>query len=178
MDLRDHLSLLGKVKGTVQIEFEDPTTGEREIVLEESSNAIGTGLVTLFATFIVNPSLASITHMAVGVGPVPSGYNVLSPPSVVGFETLAGELARVRLEGRNFLDALDEPTTAVTSTPSLTAAFGENEAVGTLREVGLFGGPEAATANSGILTNYKAFSPISKPSGKKMFITWRILFTL
>lgn len=161
----------------VTIEFIDSGTGERETVLDEG-NAFGLNMALWLSKTWVNPSTPAVHYMAVGTGPIPSGYDLFNPPEVVGFDRLQGELFRKRIEARNFVDAFDLPTLEPTTTAAVTVVFEDNEAVGPLQEVGLFGDAGAESPNGGLLTNYKAFPAINKPSGKKMVITWRTLFTL
>lgn len=157
----------------------DPRTGESEVVYR-ANNAFGSEFSSLLATWVHSPNTPTITHMAVGVGPVPGSYNPSSPPASVAYTQLVSEISRKAITYRSYIDEFGAETVTPEPRVQLTAEFGPDEAVGDIVELGMFGGLNAANPNGGFLTNYKATTvgSIVKASGKTMIIGWRLLFTL
>lgn len=145
-----------------------------EILRGVNAKAINASI--LLGRIFKETSGRAITHLAVGTGP--GAYDISDPPDVVSNTRLAGELTRVPVLFTNYVDGSGDVTLTNTNTVDLTFSFGLSEAVGTLVEMGMFGGPGADLANGGLITNYKVFTPFVKPSDRIMYIVWRLRFNI
>lgn len=181
------IKYLRKKEGSrVPISVEEGENGEpKTVYLEDvewaeevvsNSNVLASNITLLLATLIKDSNAKNITHLAVGTGP--GAYPISTPPPFVSNEKLVAELIRKPINFTNYVDSGGDPTLTVTNTVDLTTIFDTGEAVGTLEEMGLFGGQGAENANGGYISNYKTFTPFSKPSDRLMVVTWRIRFTL
>lgn len=92
---------------------------------------------------------------------------------------LAAEVARqaVPPDGIVFLDESGEPTEEPTPRLRLSARFSAGEAIGTLRESGLFSGGTAEEPGSGTLISYVTHGRIEKTEGMTLSRTFRIDLT-
>lgn len=122
-----------------------------------------------------------LQYLAVGTGyedTGQTGYSLQNPqPASVVYTQLRQELYRKQFTSWTFLDpntgnAVTNPTNVL----QLVTTFLENEAVGALVEMGLFGGNATSTANSGFLFNYKSFPVWNKPNDARLTITWKLTF--
>lgn len=139
-------------------------------------NAKAVTAAVLIAALFKDPAAKAVTHLAVGTGP--GLYDPGSPPDVVANTILEAELFRTPLLFSNFVDSGGDPTLEQTNTVDLVFRFDFAEAVGTLEEMGLFGGTGASERNGGLITNYKTFTPFVKASDRVMYVTWRLRFNI
>lgn len=161
--------IVGEVK--VQL-FHGDGRLDREIDL--GRNVVALDWTLLISSWVKDTNTPNITHLAVGTG-TPS-YNIASPPLLTAQKKLVAELFRKRIQYNSFVDEDGDPTQIETNVVDLTAKFEFLEAVGTLQEMGLFGGYGATDRNSGHIVNYKGFVPFVKPNDRVMVITWRLRF--
>lgn len=75
------------------------------------------------------------------------------------------------------LDERGQPTEAPTTRLQFTVTFGADEAVGTLRECGLFGGEATEERGSGTLLSYFTHARIDKAEGMTLVRTIRVDLT-
>jgi len=99
-----------------------------------------------------------LTYLAVGAGD--PAWDANPPPADRGRRQLTAEVFRVRLEGGDSL-AYDPATGRVRASVSI----GRGKAMGTLRELGLFGGDASARPGSGVLVNHAVHPAIEKGEG-------------
>ncbi|AEO93450.1 gp190 [Bacillus phage G] len=128
-------------------------------------------------TFIAD----GLQYLAVGtiVDPDnPGNFNYMSPPPATVEQTkLEKELFRKEFTSWTFLDPSGNSTgNNPTNILRLATTFMENEAVGPLVEMGLFGGNATATADTGYMFNYKTFAVWNKPSDARLTVTWKLTF--
>lgn len=99
---------------------------------------------------------SGLQYLAVGVGSV--GWDLQNPPVALLTDfKLYGEISRKTFTSWTFLDSGGNPVNTETNILKLTTTFLENEAVGSLVEMGLFGGDATSSANSGHMFNFKTF---------------------
>lgn len=116
-----------------------------------------------------------ITHLEVGTG---FGTGTAQAPQieVATQERLRIPLARKPITSWTYLDASGNPTGTETKTVQFTTVFESNEAIGSIVEMGLFGGDATATVNTGYMFNYKTFPVWNKQSGMQLTIVWKLQF--
>lgn len=124
------------------------------------SNLITYRALDLFARLLANePGLNGALYWAVGEGD--SAWDVNAPEGDARITRLHHEIYRKALD-----PATDIRYDAETRTIHLKIRFEANEAVGTLREFGIFGGNATAAPNTGYLVNYKKHAKIEKQPGE------------
>jgi len=140
---------------------------------------------------------AGLQYLAVGVGilnnpnspydpivnPVNTNqWNLQSPiAETLSDVKLRGEIFRKGFTSWNFVNIDGSSSTTPTNVLQLVTTFVENEAVGPLTEMGLYGGSAQSWNNgsgkdSGYMFNYKTFSVWNKPSDARLTITWNLTF--
>lgn len=182
--IRDCFSLRSLIEASVRVflfpEGHRVPCNSRELDLSgevtRGENAKAVNASVLLARIFKETAGRAITHLAVGTGP--GAYDISDPPEVVTNTRLVGELARTPILFTNYVDGSGDVTLENTNTVDLTFSFGFSEAVGTLVEMGMFGGPGADTTNGGLITNYKVFLPFAKPSDRIMYVVWRLRFNI
>lgn len=126
-----------------------------------------------------NSGVPGIMALAIGTGDI--GWDLQNPPIATAAEhTLVNEIFRA-YSPTGFTSTYIDPGTLL---PTLTrtnivdyeATFGETEAVGTLVEMGLFGGTGYAVANGGTMINAHNFPVWNKPSTSSLVVVWRLTF--
>lgn len=126
-----------------------------------------------------------IKYLALGDGVGPGGTFMAPIQPTLDMTRLGNETARKEFESWYFL-TYDNATNkymrvsdpeSPTNILELTSVFYETEAIGSITEMGLFGGTDATTAsNSGMMFNIKRFPVWNKPSDTVLTIIWRITF--
>ncbi|MFW6014937.1 MAG: hypothetical protein ACOCRK_00705, partial [bacterium] len=102
------------------------------------------------------------------------------PEATVDQQILEGELFRKRFTSACFIDSNGEDTNEPTKILKLVTTFDDNEAVGPITEMGLFGGDaldfggNGEGRNTGYMFNYKTFAVWNKPEGARLTITWEL----
>lgn len=116
-----------------------------------------------------------ITYLEVGTG---VGSGTPQAPEVESIEqkNLRSPLVRKQISSWTFLTAAGQPTQTPTNIIELTTTFDEEEAIGALVEMGLYGGDAASSLGSGQLFNYKVFPVWNKSSGMKLTVIWKLTF--
>lgn len=138
-----------------RIEKADGTRAERGW----ETNLVTYRALDLFARLLANQTgLNGPLYWAVGEGD--SAWDAGAPK-------LDARITRLRREiYRKALDPVNEIRyDAETRTLHLEIRFESDEAVGTLREFGIFGGDATGAPNSGYLVNYKTHDKIEKKEG-------------
>ena len=143
---------------------------------EGDLNAKAVNATLVLSGLFKDPSERAVRHLAVGTGP--GSYNPADPPDIVTNEILTAELFRAPILFTNYVNGSGDPVLTKTNTVDLVFRFDFGEAVGTLEEMGLFGGSESVGRNTGLITNYKVFTPFVKASDRIMYVTWRIRFNI
>ena len=108
-----------------------------------------------------------------------SKWQLQNPPAeTITTNQLYGELYRKEFTDWKFLDGSGNPTSNIaTNILLLSTTFLENEAVGPLTEMGLFGGDSASlTRNTGHQFNYKTFRVWNKPDDARLSVVWKLTF--
>jgi len=165
------------LSGQYRMILKDAKTGE---IIEErtGSNIIVNAVSVLIARLLKDnhePD-GGITYLAVGTGQ--SGWNLQNPPQPTNTQTaLFNEIARkvFDTEDVTFVDPdTGDPTSVPTNILDFTCTFSETEAVGSLVEMGLFGGDATDLADSGTEVNYRTFPVINKSNSMTLSIIFRI----
>lgn len=165
------------LNGEFEIVCRDSKTGE---IMEKRS---GHNIIVNTASILIARLLkdnqepdAGISYLAVGTGAI--GWNLQSPPQPTNTQTqLFSELTRKAFNTAdvNFIDpTTGDPTTLPTGVVDFAMTFAETEAVGSLTEMGLFGGDASDLRNSGTQVNYRTFPVLNKTNSMVMTITFRI----
>ena len=146
-------------------------------------NELTPGFSTLVARLCLQASEpgGGITYCAAGTGD--PGWDTSAPPAPTGEEVqLASEIARKAFSAAYFVDSLGTPRTvdeAVSeqlNTIDFEVVFGVGEAVGSICELGLWGGDASAVLGSGTLVNYETIAAIPKPSQAELAFVFRFSF--
>lgn len=118
---------------------------------------------------------AGITHLEVGTG-VGDG-SLQNPQAPSSLQTMIRTaLARKPITSWTYLDTNGQATNTETNILQLTTTFLENEANGSLVEMGMFGGDATNTLGSGQMFNYKTVPVINKTNEYQLTFTWKITF--
>lgn len=105
-------------------------------------------------------------------------WDLQNPPSEnYNDASLKGEIFRKKFTGIDFVDpnsgdVSDYPTNIL----RLETTFNENEAIGPLTEMGIFGGDYSEENNKQYMFNYKTFAVWNKPEGSRLTIIWELTF--
>lgn len=122
-------------------------------------NMIVYSCLDLVANLLKNqPGMEGVLYLAVGEGA--DGWDASLPREDPATTRLAKEIFRKRTD----IDQISYSKDAKILT--INVELGAEEAVGTLREFGLFGGDAADTLNSGFMINYKIHPVIDKTMPK------------
>lgn len=114
-------------------------------------------------------------YLAVGTGG--TGWDLQNPPAPTLTATkLQNEIFRKQFTDWTFLKSDGTRSSTATNILQLVTTFNENEAVGALVEMGLFGANATSTKDSGYMFNYKTFAVWNKPNDSKLTVTWKITF--
>ena len=144
------LSIRGIFSGTLETRSETVSLGERP-------NLIVFRAMDLVARLLQNqPGLSGLVYWAVGSGD-PS-WDTTPPQPNLRTTALQHEIYRKRVEAGQI--AYDTTTKTIT----INITFAPGEAVGTLREFGVFGGDATAWQGSGYLFSYRAHPKVEKTS--------------
>ena len=109
-------------------------------------------------------------------------YDLQNPPEPeLNETTLLGEFYRKRFTNWCFMDAAGQETETATNILILDTTFYENEAVGPITEIALFGGDALphnndAGKDSGLMFNLKRFKVINKQDNHRISIRWKLTF--
>lgn len=146
---------------------------------------------------IDNPGLTlnkGLQYLAVGAGELQKPgeayhptdnkprWDLLSPPSEMdighNLVKLHGEIYRKQFTSWCYVEdnADITETNKISNVLKLVTTFMEDEAVGPLMEMGLFGGDATNGPNTGYLFNYKTFPVWNKPRDARLTITWKLTF--
>lgn len=120
------------------------------------------------------PGVRGITHLAVGTGG--SGWDLQDPPApTTTQQRLEGEILRKKITKTAFIDPeTGNETLTPTNIVDYSFCFSESEAVGSLVEMGLFGGDATDSLNSGVMLNYRTFPVLNKTNSMAFVIIVRI----
>lgn len=125
-------------------------------------NLITFRALDLFARLLANqPGLEGGLYCAVGAGDAAWDADLPTPDARV--TRLVREIYRKPLD---LTKAVSYDSTTHTLTLDIT--LGPGEAVGTLREFGIFGGDGNAAPDTGYLVNYKIHAPIDKKENETL----------
>jgi hypothetical protein len=116
-----------------------------------------------------------IGYLEVGTG-VGTGNTQAPQSESVSQTRLRASLARKAITSWTYLDSNNNPTASETNVLQLTTTFNENEAVGAIVEMGLFGGDASTSLNTGFMFNYKTFPVWNKQNDMKLTIVWKLTF--
>lgn len=138
--------------------------GARYDYSEWSENQIQDTGQVLLAGLLAGLLMVGGTYMAAGSGS--AAWDDLWPvgPTLPASTTrLLAELGRVALTAWTYLNDDGSVSEVPTHVVQSMAVFGANDANGTWREFGIFGGPTAsAGANTGLMFNWKAHVAVTK----------------
>lgn len=134
----------------------------------------------LMAQHMKGDSVPGITYLAVGTG---TGTGTTQNPqsAVSTANKLRSELTR-KLVQIAYYDTNNATGTTLTDGQGrsnildISVTFNENEAVGALTEMGLFGGNATAAKDSGDMVNFKTFAVWNKPASSTLAWKWRLTF--
>jgi len=140
-------------------------------------NELCPGYATLIGRLALDNSepLGGFTYCAVGSGD--PGWDPLNPPAPDGTETsLVSEFYRKTWADSYFVDDDGTPRTVPEAIANnyhivdFVVEFTENEAVGSIMELGVYGGDATGVLGSGTLLDYSTNKVIPKPQGAT--ISW------
>lgn len=165
---RVEFKVAGEIAGIAR--FADGTVEERHY-----KNIMTEYSALLFAQLAKGEQVPGITRLAVGTG-VGNG-NLQNPePASTTLTKLENEIARKAVViSYNTVEAAVNDGTR-TNVLDLTVTFAENEAVGPITEMALFGGVGAEAENGGTIVNAKRFPVWNKPDTATLTWTWRLVF--
>lgn len=118
---------------------------------------------------------AGITHLELGTG-VGTGTTQAPQAEASSQAALRTPLLRKAIATWTCLDGAGNPTATDTNVIQYTTTLAENEAIGALVEMGLFGGDATAENGSGYMFNYKVFPVINKDNTMQLTIVWKVTF--
>lgn len=133
-------------------------TSKRELIEQRywQSNIIVFRCLDLLANLLKNQSgIDGLLYLAVGEGA--EGWDESPQGEDPSTRQLVKEIFRKKIDSVNQISYSEETKTLI-----INVEFDPDEAVGTLREFGLFGGDATDTPNSGFLINYKIHPRIDK----------------
>jgi len=116
-----------------------------------------------------------INYLEVGTG-VGTGTTAVPQAETLAQTALRVPLARKAITAWTYLDTNGNATATETNVIQFTTVFDEAEAVGSIVEMGLFGGNATTTLSSGYMFNYKTFGVWTKGSTLKLTVAWVITF--
>lgn len=173
-----------KVEGQVKLEIFDEKGNLKDFV--EEKNVVTQSLRLLAAElFSAITTVPGITHLAMGVGDgTPS-----TPPTPTSAQTLLeSEIVRVAATTIEYVDAAGTPI-APQDDPDgdgvnqsrrerihLVFDFAAGVGTGLLKEMGMFGGVAASSANKGTMANFFTFAQKNKTASDTMKVTWQLRF--
>ncbi len=114
-----------------------------------------------------------ISYLEVGTG-VGTGTPQAPQVEIATQEQLRVPLTRKEITSWTYLDASGNPTVTETKTLQFTTVFESEEAIGSIVEMGLFGGDATSTVGTGYMFNYKVFPVWNKQSGMQLTVVWKI----
>lgn len=118
-------------------------------------------------------SLNGITYLAMGTGG--DDWDLQDPPApTTGQVLLESEIFRAAVASTAFIDGDGAVSTSPTNIVDYTFNFSESDAVGTLVELGLFGGDATITLESGTMVNYRTFPVLNKTASMAFTVVIRI----
>lgn len=124
-----------------------------------SAQGVNTG------TFIAD----GLQYLAVGTGNWTDLQTPVDPQ--LSDVKLKAELFRKEFTDWSFLNADGSKAAGATNILQLVTTFENNEAVGALVEMGLFGGNASASKDSGHMFNYKTFKVWNKPDDARLIVS-------
>ncbi|MNJ90224.1 hypothetical protein D3C87_78180 [compost metagenome] len=161
-----------------QIEFKNTIVASASYLMAQRM-APGSAINSNVGNFIAS----GLQYLSVGTivaDPInnPGDLNVMSPPLATGTESkLKYEIFRKQFTSWTFVDpSTNAASNTATNILQIVTTFQENEAVGALTEMGIFGGNATTVKDSGIMFNYKTFAVWNKPSDARLTVTWKLTF--
>lgn len=147
-------------------------------------NVLTPGFATLAARLFLNNTEPLGGLLYCGIGSGDSGWNPLEqPPAAVGDETdMIAEFARKPWSNKYFVDSDAVPATVAEAiaqnlnTVDFEVVFAESEGVGSIMEIGIWGGDATATLGSGTLCDYETIGLITKPANARLSFVFRWSF--
>ena len=104
-------------------------------------------------------------------------WSLQNPPAEdININKLEGELYRKEFTSVCFVDKSGNDTEDVTNVLKIVTTFYDEEAIGPLTEMGIFGGNATNKKDTGYMFNYKTFAVWNKPDGARLTITWKLTF--
>jgi len=116
-----------------------------------------------------------ITHLELGSG-VGTGTLQNPQPETIAQTNLREPFVRKPITSWTYLDSNKQPTASETNVIQLSTLFTEEEANGSIVEMGLFGGDATDTIGTGYMFNYKVFPVITKGNTMQLTIIWTLTF--
>ncbi|MCA1568393.1 MAG: PASTA domain-containing protein [Acidobacteria bacterium] len=158
-----------KLRGEYQDCLRD-LAGREVLRFAPACNTIVYRALDLIAKLLTNePGMSGILYWAVGSG-LPA-WDAASPSAERGTTKLVNEIYRKRLDPERDL-SYDSATHSLT----VRVSFAPDEAVGTLREFGLFGGDANGWPDTGHLINYRIHAAVEKTSDNSLERRLRFTF--
>ena len=116
----------------------------------------------LLASWLKTLPEGGTLYLAVGAGQ--TAWDTQAPEPSRATARLENELFRKRIDPRDvvYLDADQKESAAPTARLLFRVSLGPSEAVGVLRESGLFAGAAGPEGNSGTLISYATYAPLTK----------------
>lgn len=159
------------IKGEIFIKLYDEN---RNLIEWKRENVIVNSAALLLCELMKNEGNPGVTHLALGTGDV--GWNPLNLPAPSRTSTtLESEIYRKAYTSTQYVDGGGAPSVTRTNRADFQFDFDASEATGTLLEMGLFGGVDAATPNGGTMVNCHHVL-INKGVGFSLQIIWRLTF--
>jgi|GEM_PF-1553653 len=124
---------------------------------------------TMIATMLTgSTAVPGDLYVAVGIGD--KTWDTIPPDVNRSVMKLTRELARKRVTEKDitFLDVDGKPSKGPTTRLSISVRFGDGEAIGSLRECGLYGGGATDAADSGTLLSYYRHPVIAKTAAMSL----------
>lgn len=116
-----------------------------------------------------------INYLELGTG-VGTGTQNAPQAETASAVALRSPLIRKAITSWTYIDANGNPTATETNVIRYTTLFSDSEAVGSITEMGLFGGNATSALGSGYMFNFKTFGVWTKDSTVQLTAVWTLTF--
>lgn len=166
-----HREELQGLKGHVTIKGYE--NGELVYSWAQDNVIVNTTSVLIASLLKGEENVEGIQYLAMGTGD--ASWSLQDPPAPTTSQTrLESEQFRVAPATKTYIGSDGLDSTSPTNIVDYAFSFAESEAVGSLVEMGLFGGDATVAPNTGIMVNYRTFPVINKTNSMAFTVVVRI----